>query len=205
MSLRKWIFADLYRRAPGPDALPWHTDEPPALLERAIAARGQPGRALDLGCGAGVHSVHLAKRGYSVVGIDFVPAAIELARARAQAAQVSVEWICGDVLSHEPSDAYDLVLDSGCLHHIPLAKLASYRALLDRWLAPSGDYLLVHFGKQHALDWRPIGPRRRSREAIAAFLQPYRLEDYQETFFDLPNPIGRSLAGVYWFRRSNEI
>lgn len=202
VSLQQRIFASLYRRAPGPEALPWHREEPPALLARAVAARQAPGRALDLGCGAGVHAVYLAQKGYAVWGVDFVPRALELAAARARAAGVSVELVEADVLACELPAPFELVLDSGCLHHIPAAQLPAYRARLDRWLAPGGDYLLVHFGKRHALDWRPVGPRRTRRERIVEIFAPLRLEAYEETLFELPLPAGPTgMAGVYWFRR----
>lgn len=49
-------------------------------------------RVLDVGCGAGRHSIELAQRGYSVVGIDPAPAMIAAARARAVAAGVSPDF-----------------------------------------------------------------------------------------------------------------
>jgi cyclopropane fatty-acyl-phospholipid synthase-like methyltransferase len=137
--------------------------------------------------------------------VDFVPRALELARTRAQAAGVTLELRQADVLDYTATRGFDLVLDSGCLHHLPLSKLPAYRNMLDRWLLPDGDYVLVHFGKRHRLDWRPVGPRRKSREAITQYLAPLRLEAYDETVFRLPLPAGPTgLAGVYWFRRPSE-
>ena len=49
-------------------------------------------RVLDVGCGAGRHSIELARRGYRVVGIDPAQAMIEVARAGAAAASVSVDF-----------------------------------------------------------------------------------------------------------------
>lgn len=45
---------------------------------------------LDAGCGLGRHAIELAKRGYHVVGVDFVQSLIE--RARAAAAEDGVGW-----------------------------------------------------------------------------------------------------------------
>ncbi|MDX1648722.1 MAG: class I SAM-dependent methyltransferase [Myxococcota bacterium] len=42
---------------------------------------GRPSRVLDLGCGPGLHTTRLARRGHDCVGIDFAPAAIAHARA----------------------------------------------------------------------------------------------------------------------------
>ena len=67
--------------APQPEKLPWHRDEPDALLRRAVEARAARGRALDVGCGAGVFTVWLAQSGMETVGIDLFPEAITMARA----------------------------------------------------------------------------------------------------------------------------
>jgi hypothetical protein len=37
-------------------------------------------------------------------------------------------------------------------------------------------------------------------EAVARFA-PLELQAYEETQFDVPFPMGRMRAGVYWFRR----
>jgi hypothetical protein len=49
-------------------------------LRKAIGyARG---RVLDVGCGAGRHSLYLQKRGHAVVGIDLSPLAVKVAKLR---------------------------------------------------------------------------------------------------------------------------
>lgn len=202
MSLKQTIFATLYRRAPGPEALPWHREEPPSLLVRALDGRSAPGRALDVGCGEGVHAVYLAKRGYSVVGVDFVPAALELARARARAEGVELQLQPANVLEYDAPAPFDVVLDSGCLHHLGRSRHGAYRARLEQWLAPGGDFVLVHFLKRNALDWRPAGPRRVRKGEIVRRFAPLVLEAYDETSFALPFPMGPvGVAGVYWFRK----
>ena len=55
-------------------------DEWPTL-EREATARAR-GRVLDLGCGAGRHSIHLQANGHDVLGIDSSRGAVEVARAR---------------------------------------------------------------------------------------------------------------------------
>ena len=203
MSVQRTVFARLYRRAPSVESLPWHREQPPPLLERAVAARADVrGRALDLGCGEGVYSVWLAQQGYAVVGVDFVPAALAAARARAERAGVDVELREGDVVEFASPAPFDVVLDSGCLHHLPGPKVAAYRARLDEWLAPGGDYVLVHFLHRPRIGWIPKGPRHMPRDEAVARFAPLELRAYDETEFDVPFPMGRMRAGVYWFRRT---
>jgi SAM-dependent methyltransferase len=200
MQLHRRVFESLYRRAANPESLPWHREEPPRLLQGLLAKR-EVGRALDLGCGEGVLATYLAERGWSVVGVDFVPAALNLAERRAESAGVQVELVQADVLGWESPGAFDLVLDSGCLHHIYGENRKRYRARLNEWLAKDGDYVLVHFGKRHRWDWRPVGPSRLSRQKLIDFFDELHPHGYEETYYELPFPMGpRALAGVYWFR-----
>jgi 2-polyprenyl-3-methyl-5-hydroxy-6-metoxy-1,4-benzoquinol methylase len=201
VSVQQAVFARLYRRAPTVESLPWHREQPPALLERAVAQRTTRGRALDLGCGEGVYAVHLAQQGFSVVAVDFVSAALAAARARAAQAGVELELREGDVVEYEAPAAFDVVLDSGCLHHLPKGRVGAYRNRLDEWLAPGGDYVLVHFAHRPRALWIPKGPRHMTRDEAVALFAPLELRAYEETHFDVPLPMGRMRAGVYWFSR----
>jgi 2-polyprenyl-3-methyl-5-hydroxy-6-metoxy-1,4-benzoquinol methylase len=200
-NLQQSVFSRLYRRAPSVDSLPWHREHPPPLLERALAGRATPGRALDLGCGEGVYAVHLAQQGFTVVGVDFVPAARAAARARAEQAGVEVELREGDVVTYEAPAPFDVVLDSGCLHHLPKRKSEAYRKRLDDWLAPGGDYVLVHFAHRPRAFWIPGGPKHMTKDEAVERFAPLELQAYDETHFDVPLPMGRMRAGVYWFTR----
>ena len=205
MNVQRTVFARLYRRAPNVESLPWHREQPPPLLERAVAARSDArGRALDLGCGEGVYSVWLAQQGFSVVGVDFVPAALAAARARAERVGVDVEFREGDVVGFASPAPFAVVLDSGCLHHLPKSNVAAYRTRLDEWLAPGGDYVLVHFLHRPRVGWIPKGPRHLTRDDAVARFAPLELRAYDETEFDVPLPMGRMRAGVYWFHRTEE-
>ena len=201
MNLHRAVFTRLYRQAPAVESLPWHREQPPTLLERAVAQRSTRGRALDVGCGEGVYSAYLAEQGFSVVGVDFVPAALVAAQARADRANVDVELHESDVLDYSADKAFDVVVDSGCLHHLPRAKLSSYRTRLDEWLAPGGDYILVHFAHRPRALWIPNGPRHMKYAEAVEFFAPLELRAYDETHFDVPFPMGRMRAGVYWFSR----
>src|SRR5262245_60362299 len=54
-------------------------------------------RILDLCCGQSRHSVELAKRGFSVVGLDLSPTLLAMAREAATAAGLDIEWIEADM------------------------------------------------------------------------------------------------------------
>ncbi|MGW7538882.1 class I SAM-dependent methyltransferase [Amycolatopsis sp. NPDC054798] len=88
-----------------------------------------PGRALDLGCGTGRNSVYLSRLGWDVTGVDLVAEAITLARRRARTAGVAAEFVHGDVTRLRElgfARKFDLLVDFGCWHGIPLPRRSSY-------------------------------------------------------------------------------
>lgn len=193
-----------YRKAEGhPERLPWHQETPPEILKSAVAGRNGRGRALDVGCGAGVFSVWLAEQGMQVTGLDLFPEAIAMARARAVEHGVEIELMAGDLFAYAPDRPFDLVHDSGCLHALVGGSVDAYKAQLLRWLGANGDYVLGHWGKRHKLDWRPIGPRRRSEATIRRMFEPdLQLLQTNVADFAAPLPFGPTVRGIgYWFRR----
>ena len=202
--MSKMVMQKFYRKADGhPERLPWHQDAPPPILTAAVAARHDRGRALDVGCGAGVFTVWLAEQGMEVTGLDLFAEATDMARARAASHNVQVELATGDLFSYTPPHPFDLVFDSGCLHSLVGGSVPRYKRQLLQWLAPGGDYVLGHWGKRHPLDWRPIGPRRRTEAEIEQTFTPdLRLRQTEVTDFPAPLPFGPTVRGVgYWFQR----
>lgn len=67
-------------------------------------------RILDLACGQGRHSIELAKRGFTVVGLDYSEPFIEKAKADAKEAEVNVEFVQGDMRQFPYKGEFDVVL-----------------------------------------------------------------------------------------------
>jgi SAM-dependent methyltransferase len=199
------VMGNFYRKAKTPKDLPWHRDEPDPWLVNVVEKRNEPGKALDLGCGTGSFSVYLAKQGYDVTGLDLFPRALEMGRERATREGVNVTWVQADLFTWKPQHQFDFILDSGCLHSLVGGNLERYKERLLSWLAPGGDYVLGHWGKKHALDWLPIGPRRRSREQIEKLFSPelQEIQYEQQLMTNVPRPFGPTvLVMAFWFRRT---
>lgn len=64
---------------------------------------------LDVGCGPGRHSIELAKRGYSICGIDFVPRHIEAAKGMSNKNNLMgyTQFTCGDIRDHIFENEFD--------------------------------------------------------------------------------------------------
>lgn len=121
--------------------------------------RGTPPRALDLGCGPGRNSLHLAARGYAVDAVDLSAKALAWAAERAEkegfgaGPGAAVEPEAGRIRFHHGNafelpglrGPYDLIHDSGCFHHLAPHRRISHLALLNRALAPGGLFSLTCF------------------------------------------------------------
>ena len=132
-SIIRWLKFNLaYLQRP-----PWDTQvSPPELL--AFIQSHPPGRALDLGCGTGTNVITLAKAGWQVTGIDFVPAAIFQARRKAR-----FDFRVGDVTRLSPDlQGQDLILDIGCFHGLAASQRAAYLDGVRRVLHPTGYWLV---------------------------------------------------------------
>ncbi|MFI7011518.1 class I SAM-dependent methyltransferase [Streptomyces sp. NPDC050145] len=137
------FYAD--RSKPVPFFVPKPDENLAGHLDRGLIA---PGRALDLGCGPGRNALFLASRGFEVDAVDLSPVALDWARERDREAGAGVRFVCGDAFGDAGAELvgpYDLIVDSGCLHHLPPHRRISYLALLDRVLAPGGHLALTCF------------------------------------------------------------
>jgi 2-polyprenyl-3-methyl-5-hydroxy-6-metoxy-1,4-benzoquinol methylase len=74
----------------------------------------QPGsRVLDLMCGYGRHSLALAEKGIKVTAVDNLPDYINEVKNIAQAENLPVHPVLGDVMLYAPEENFDLVICMG--------------------------------------------------------------------------------------------
>ncbi len=65
---------------------------------------------LDIACGAGRHTIELAKRGYHVTGNDLSPFLLEEARKNAEASNLTLDLTCSDMRHIATNRKYELVV-----------------------------------------------------------------------------------------------
>jgi len=138
----------------------WDIGEPrPGLKE--FAEKRPPGRVLDLGCGTGADAVYLAKEGWEAVGVDFVPEAIEKAKARALAAGSTARFVVGDVTHLRQAGVegtFDLIMDIGCYHAIPDRLRDAYVTEVAAVSRPGADVYLGGISDPSAT-WHLLGAK----------------------------------------------
>ena len=106
------------------------------------------GAALELGCGTGDASIYLAKQGWQVTAVDFVPAALDKARTKAHVESVDVNFVHADVRHLRQAGItgpVQLIVDNGCLHNMNDDDRDSYVREVSAVAAPDARLLIVAF------------------------------------------------------------
>ncbi len=105
------------------------THRAPAELLTRFASHFPPGgRALDLACGAGRHSLFLAEQGLRVVAVDRSAAALDEGREQARLRGLRVDWVRADLENFPlPAEAFDLIV---CFYYRDPVIYAPLRAAL---------------------------------------------------------------------------
>lgn len=116
------------------------------VLDQESRGRALPlGRALDLGCGRGVYTPELARRGWEAVGVDAAPEAIEGAEQRGDQ---TVSYVLGDVtmLDAAKLGTFDLFVDIGCFQGLNGEQRGAMGSSVTSIANPNATLLMLAFG-----------------------------------------------------------
>lgn len=122
----------------------WFADV--AEVESALTGwleRERPRAALELACGTGLCTRHLAPRVGSLHAVDASAEAIAVNRARLGAAVANVTFEQADLFDWRPSRRYDLVAMGFWLSHVPHARFDAFWGAVRDALAGGGRAYLV--------------------------------------------------------------
>jgi|TARA_Y100001001_G_scaffold45536_1_gene40565 2-polyprenyl-6-hydroxyphenyl methylase/3-demethylubiquinone-9 3-methyltransferase len=106
---------------PNSEFRPLH-DINPLRLNYIDERLGLPGkRVIDIGCGGGLLSEGMARRGATVTGIDLGEAPLAVARLHAEKSRVEVEYlqVLAEEIAEQRAGEYDAVTCLEMLEHVP--------------------------------------------------------------------------------------
>ena len=156
----------------------------PLRLDWIDAMAGLAGkRVVDIGCGGGILSDSMARRGADVLGIDLATKPLKVAQLHAIEAgtpHVAYREVAAEALAAEQPESFDVVTCMEMLEHVP--DPASIVAACSRLLKPGGwaffstlnrnakAFLFAIVGAEHVLKLLPRGTHEYAR-----FLRPSEL------------------------------
>ena len=166
-----------------------------ALVEAALEAFAPASRVLEMACGTGLWTRHLARFADSLTALDASPEVLKINRARVQ--DPKVLYAEADLLNWTPDGVYDVVFFSFWLSHVPPERFESFWAMVQSCLAPGGRVFFVdslYDGTSTAADHR--------LEEAASETQTRRLNDGREfrivKVFHQPEELAQKLAALGW-------
>ncbi|ORA33937.1 class I SAM-dependent methyltransferase [Mycobacterium aquaticum] len=158
---------------------PWVIGEPQPAIVELERTGGISSPVLDIGCGAGEHTILLTRLGYDVLGMDFAPQAIEQARANAAARGVDAQFAVGDALALDGTSTYQTVVDSALFHIFDDADRGAYVRSLAAACRPGGLVYVLALSDAG----RGFGPQVSEDTIRTAFGTGWDLESLQTTTY----------------------
>ncbi len=159
----------------------------------------QGGRALDVGCGTGKHTLELAERGWAAVGIDSVERAVEVARSRPGAEKAT--FTVGDVtrLADHVQGPFAFFLDIGCFHGLTADQRAAVGSGVTKVAADDASLVMMAFGRNRV----PFMPGGVGRAEIEEAFPSWRVDHVEPASTDgMPKPIQATKPSFYRLVRS---
>ena len=165
-------------------------------IEEHVSLAGK--KVLDVGCGGGILSEAMAKRGATITGIDMGDAPLSVARLHQLESKVSVEYIksTAEDFAKQHAGQYDVVTCLEMIEHVP--DPASVIRACHRLVKPGGhvflstinrnlkSYVFAIIGAEYVLKLLPRGTHDYSK-----FVKPSELGAWcRETGLDVQDMIG---------------
>jgi SAM-dependent methyltransferase len=151
---------------------PWSIGEPQPELAELIGQGKFKGDVLDVGCGEAAVSLYLAERGFTTVGLDLSPTAIELAKAEAaKRGLTNASFEVADISAFNGYDnRFGTIVDSTLFHSIPVEAREGYQQSIVRAAAPGASYYALVFDRA-GLPEGPANPVTEDelRDAVAKY------------------------------------
>lgn len=118
-------------------------------LVKLVAPRNDE-RILDVGCGTGSLAILIKRAAPSahVAGIDPDPQALSIAKRKAEAAGVEIEWHSGFARDADSLGAFDKVVSSLVFHQVPVEEKRSGLAAMFAAARPGGMVCIADYARQ---------------------------------------------------------
>lgn len=201
----KNYFDNSYKNVSTLQTVPWVTGAVGIEILRKMINKEIPhgSKILEVGCGLGTEAVFMQRHGHQVIALDLDASVIEKAKSYAKLLDSPVDFRKEDFLlvSERPEfqEAFDIVMDQGCFHHMLPQDRATYASTLKACLKPGGKYLMRGFSNLMPPSSSGNGPFRLSSDDIlSTFSKDFYLDEMY--IFDNVPVVGKeNVPQKFWF------
>ena len=154
-----------YRDGPAP----WDIGRPQSAVVRLASEGKFAGAVLDVGCGTGENTLHLASLGLSVLGVDVAETALSIALEKADLRGIKVDFAAVDAFQLERlGRRFDTVLDCGLFHTFNASERTGYVSSLASVTNRDGTLFVLCFSSEGP----DAGPHPVQQEELRAAFHP---------------------------------
>ena len=155
-------------------------------VSEALETSHPRGTILELACGTGLWTRHLAPQADRLVAVDVSTEAIEINRGRLE--NDKIDYVEADLFSWRPRERFDYVFFGFWLSHVPASRIDAFWDMVKEALVPGGVVFFVDNLQTHestAYDHEPPETTGRALrklndgrqfEIIKVFYEPDKLE-----------------------------
>jgi len=155
----------------------------------------RPASALELACGTGLFTRHLAPRVGHLTAVDAAPEVIAINRARLRDAPV--EYVEADLFAWRPPRRYDFVFMSFWLSHVPAARFDAFFATVAEALEPGGIAYVIDSAHEPTSTARDHPEPSRDSGVVLRKLDDGRSFRIVKVFWE-PDTLAARLRGLGW-------
>ena len=164
-------------------------------VETALGEARSQGRVLELACGTGLWTRHLAEMATSVTAVDASREALELNQRRVGSSKV--HYVCADLFDWEPGETFDFIFFGFWLSHVPAERFDWFWSRVRGALATHGRAFFVDNARNPE-----IAAANHQLPAVGSFVMERRLNDGRQfrvvkVFYE-PAALQERLARLGW-------
>lgn len=165
-----------------------------AIIEAALLPVVNQKEVLELACGTGLWTQHLAQASARTVALDASPEVIALNRERVRSP--NVEHRVADIFAWQPDATFDVVFFSFWLSHVPPQRFDTFWATVRRALKPNGCAFFVDSLPEQSSTARDHAPIDRSG-VVRRKLNDGREFRIVKLFYE-PGALEERMSGLGW-------
>jgi len=164
------------------------------VVRKALESSAPSGNILELACGTGLWTTHLAQRADRLIAVDSSPESIRVNRDRV--ADDRVSYVEADIFSWKPPEQFDYVFFGFWLSHVPRSRFDDFWILVHDSLTINGRVFFVdslYSQESTAVNHEPL---EHSGRALRKLNDGQEFEIIKE--FYVPSELERILRKMDW-------